>query len=105
MPAFRVGVLPRALADIERIVKWWRKNRLAAPRLFQDELDLAFINIAAQPEIGHKAGLRAYPGARTYLLRRSEYVIIYNVDDECGVVAVARVRYACRRPLARAKSR
>ena len=49
MTARRVGVLPRALADIERIAKWWRKNRLAAPRLFQDELDLALINIAAQP--------------------------------------------------------
>jgi plasmid stabilization system protein ParE len=105
MPACRVGVLPRALADIERIAKWWRKNRRAAPRLFQDELDLAFINIAAHPEIGHKAGLRAYPGARTYLLRRSEYVVIYNVDDDAGVVAIARVRYAGRRPLARAKSR
>ena len=105
MPAYPVGVLPRALADIERIAKWWNKNRPAAPRLFQQELDLAFINIAAQPEIGHKVGLRAYPGARTYLLRRSGYVVIYNVDDVAGVVAIARVRHARRRPLARAKSR
>jgi plasmid stabilization system protein ParE len=79
MPAFRVGVLQRALADIERI--------------------------AAHPEIGHKVGLRAYPGARTYLLPRSEYVVIYNVDDERSVVAVARVRSARRRPLARSKRR
>jgi hypothetical protein len=47
MPAFRVGVTPRVLADIERIATWWRKNRRAAPQLFQDELDVAFINIAA----------------------------------------------------------
>lgn len=103
MSAFRVGVLPRALADIERIAQWWRKNRLTAPRLFLDELDRAFITIAAQPEIGHTAGLRAYPGARTYLLRRSEYVVIYNVDHESSVVAVARVRYARRRPLGHAR--
>ena len=62
MAAYRVGVLPRALADIEKIAKWWRTNRPAAPRLFQDELDLALISIADLPEIGHKpdyAGTRA----------------------------------------------
>lgn len=105
MAARRVGVLPRAIADIERIAKWWRKHRLAAPRLFQDELDLALVNIAAQPEIGYRADLRAYPGARTYLLRRSGYVVIYNVDEESGVVAIARVRHVRRRPLARGKRR
>jgi len=62
MRALRVGVTPRAFADIERIATWWRKNRRAAPQLFQGELDVACINIAAHPEIGHKAGLRAYPG-------------------------------------------
>lgn len=105
MAAYRVGVLPRALADIEKIAKWWRVNRPAAPRLFRDELDLALISIAAQPEIGHNARLRTHPGARTYVLRRSNYVVIYNMDAESGVVAIARVRHGRRRPLARAKGR
>jgi plasmid stabilization system protein ParE len=101
MGRYRIGLHLRAAAEIDQIAKWWRKNRPAAPRLFLDELDRAFATIAEHPEIGRKVGLRAYPKARTYVLRRTRYVVIYNVDDEAGVIAVARVRHGKRRPLAR----
>ena len=101
--AYRTGILPRALAEVQAIAAWWRKNRPAAPRLFQQELDLALANISERPEIGPKARLRSHPNARTYLLRRTGYVIIYNVDEVGREVTVARVRHGRRRPLARAK--
>jgi len=71
--AYRTGILPRALAEVQAIAAWWRKNRPAAPRLFQQELDLALANISERPEIGPKARLRSHPNARTYLLRRTGY--------------------------------
>jgi plasmid stabilization system protein ParE len=71
MAAYRIGLHPRAAADIEQIAKWWRKNRGAAPRLFMDELDFAFLTITNSPEIGRRVGLRAYPDARrTYCEER-----------------------------------
>lgn len=101
MARYRVGVTPRALADIEKISKWWRANRASAPRMFQNELDRALVNIASHPESGRSVDLRAYPGARTYELRKSGYVVVYNVDDVTGLVAIARVRHVRRRPLAK----
>jgi plasmid stabilization system protein ParE len=101
MAGYRIGLHLRAAAEIDRIAKWWRRNRPAAPRLFLDELDRAFATIADHPEIGRKVGLRAYPNARTYVLRKTGYVVIYNVDSEAGVIAIARVRHGKRRPLAR----
>ena len=99
MARYRVGFTPRALADVEKISKWWRANRASAPRMFQNELDRALVNIESHPEIGHSVELRAYPGARTFVLSKTRYVVIYNVDDEVGVVAIARIRHAHRRPL------
>lgn len=88
MAGYRVGFTPRAFADVQKIARWWRANRASAPRMFQTELDRALVLIAAHPEIGASVRLRAYPSARTYLLRKSSYVVIYNVDDDQGVVAI-----------------
>lgn len=101
MARYTIGLHLRAAAEIDQISKWWRKHRPAAPRMFLDELDHAFAIIADHPEIGRKVGLRAYPNARTYVLRRTRYVVIYNVDAEAEVIAIARVRHGKRRPLAR----
>lgn len=105
MSPFRIGLHPRAAADIDQVARWWSKNRPAAPGLFLDELDRAFMTIAERPEIGRKVALKAYPNARTYVLPRSGHLIIYNVDADSGTVAVARVRHGKRRPLARPHSR
>lgn len=101
MATYSVGFTPRALADMQKVAKWWRTNRTSAPRLFQNELDRALVLIAAHPDIGARSRLRAYPGARTYLLRKSGYVVIYNVDHDAEVVAIARIRHTHRRPLAK----
>lgn len=67
--------------------------------MFQNELDGALVRIAAHPHIGGITELRAYPGARTYVLPKSGYIVLYNVDDDAGEVMIARVRHMHRRPL------
>src|SRR5262249_24470120 len=67
--------------------------RHGAPRLFQQQLDAALVAIAEYPEIGHRLTLRRYPNARSYMLQRSGYVVLYNVDPTAAVVTVVRVRH------------
>ena len=50
--AYTVFLAAEAAAEVSAIVAWWRKNRPAAPSLFQDELKQALLNIAARPGIG-----------------------------------------------------
>ena len=100
MAKCRLSFAPRALAEVAAIVRWWRKNRPTAPRLFDDELDDALSTIADYPEIGPSARLRGHPGGRFYVLQRTDYVIFYLVDAARSEVTVVRVRHVRRRPLA-----
>ncbi|MCE9575507.1 MAG: type II toxin-antitoxin system RelE/ParE family toxin [Deltaproteobacteria bacterium] len=102
---FRVEIAPDAMAEVVSIAGWWRKNRPAAPRLFLQELDAAVVAIAERPEIGPRARLRRYPEARSYVLQRSRYVVLYSVDVNAERVIVVRVRHGRRRPLARPRRR
>lgn len=43
---------PRALAEAKRIKTWWRRNRAAAPDLFEQELAAALDRIAQAPGLG-----------------------------------------------------
>jgi plasmid stabilization system protein ParE len=98
---FSVHIAPRALADVASVARWWQKNRLAAPRLFQQELDAALCVIAERPEIGPRLPLRRYPNSRSYVLQRTGYIVLYNVDPVAMAVIVVRVRHGKRRPLKR----
>ncbi len=103
MAARHLSFAPRALAEVATIVRWWRRNRLAAPRLFEDELDAALVTLAEHPEIGPRARLRGHPSGRCYVLQRTGYVVFYLVDVARGEVTVVRVRHVRQRPLARGK--
>jgi plasmid stabilization system protein ParE len=96
---FELVVAPRALAEVVAIVTWWQRNRRAAPRLFQDELDAALRAIAKQPGIGQAVTIRGYPHSRAYLLRRTGYIVLYDLDRVARVATVVRVRHGKRRPL------
>lgn len=98
---FAINIAPRALADVASVAQWWRKNRLGAPRLFQEELDAALSAIAERPEIGPRIPLRRYPNARSYVLQRTGYIVLYNMDPDAEEVTIVRVRHGKRRPLKR----
>lgn len=97
--AYTVFLAAEAAAEVAAIVTWWRKNRPAAPSLFQDELKQALLNIAAHPGIGARAKMRGDPDVRAVVLRKSRYVVFYDVDEEAAEINVVRVRHSRRRPL------
>jgi plasmid stabilization system protein ParE len=101
----RLSFAPRALAEVATIARWWRRNRPAAPRLFDDELDAALTTIAEHPESGPRARLRGHPTGRFYVLQRTGYVVFYLADVPRGEVTVVRVRHVRQRPLRRAGRR
>ncbi len=92
---------PEAAAEVTAIAAWWHKNRPAAPGLFQHELKQALLNIAAYPEIGVRTKLPADPDVRAVMLRRSGYVVFYDIDHAATEIQVVRVRHGKRRPLKR----
>jgi plasmid stabilization system protein ParE len=47
-----VRLTPRALAEAKRIKAWWRRNRPAAPDLFDQEFAAALDRIAQMPGAG-----------------------------------------------------
>jgi plasmid stabilization system protein ParE len=67
---------------------WWRKNRQAAPTLFDDELDDAIDRIARQPLIGAFHEVIGGKTFRRILLRRTKQNVFYVIDDAKGVVVI-----------------
>ena len=69
---------------------------MGAPRLVLQELDAALLAITEHPEIGHRLALHRYPTARSFVLQRSSYVVLYKVDPGAGEVTVVRARHGKR---------
>ena len=99
--AFTLSIASRAVAEVSTIARWWTKNRPLAPRLFQQELDAALLAIAKQPESAPRLPLRQYFDARAYVLQRTGYLVLYDLDVTARSITVMRVRHGKRRPLSR----
>ena len=67
---------------------WWRKNRSAAPTLFDDELDEATATIAKQPLPGAVHEVVSGQTLRRILLRKTKQHVFYVVDDANGVIVI-----------------
>ncbi len=78
----KVRVLSRARVQARRARDWWRKNRPAAPALFEDELTAALRRIADNPEIGAPFHDPEVPGLRRVLLAASRYHLYYLYDPQ-----------------------
>ena len=96
-----VIIAPEAVAEVVAIATWWNKNRLAALKVFQLELDRALLVLAESPQIGPKVRVRGRPGLHVLVLQRSGYLVFYKLDTETMQVTVARVRRGHRRPIHR----
>jgi|JI6StandDraft_1071083.scaffolds.fasta_scaffold31305_3 plasmid stabilization system protein ParE len=101
MPRFELRIAPGAMAEIQAISRWWRANRLLAPRLFDRELDAMFEILEFQPNLGKLTRLRSLGDVRVAVLRRSRYLVAYRVHEQEQCVWIVRVRHGSRRPLAR----
>jgi plasmid stabilization system protein ParE len=101
MARFEIRVAPSAMADIQKISRWWVKNRSASPRLFDRELDAILDLLEVHPEIGRRVQLKAYGEVHMIVLRRSQYVVVYRIVEQDHAVWIVRVRHGRRRPLRR----
>jgi len=84
---------PSATRELLAAVMWWRKNRLEAPRLLDDEVDRALRRIAVFPR---SAPLVRGRDARRVVLRRSGYLLFYRVRPRLGRIEVISVLHARR---------
>lgn len=101
MPPFELRIAPGAMAEIRAISRWWRANRLLAPRLFDRELDAMLELLEHQPMLGKPTRMRSVGDVRVAVLHRSRYLVAYRVHEAEREVWIVRVRHASRRPLAR----
>lgn len=95
-----VRTTPEADAQIRQIDNWWRKNRLAAPDLFLDELNESFELIAGAPQIGRLYRPSPVRHVRRLLLKRTRYHLYYvTMPDEVRVLAVWHAQRGVGPPL------
>ena len=101
MERFEIRVAERAMMEIRRISRWWRKHRRASPLLFDRELDTILELMESQPEIGTRRRLAGVGDVHVVILRRSRYLVAYQILPEDKQVWIVRVRHASRRPVLR----
>jgi plasmid stabilization system protein ParE len=82
----KVRLTPRALSEAKRIKTWWRKNRPAAPGLFDDEMAVALEQIRTMP-----TAATIYPASfektvYRLLMPKTQNHIYYAVRDNAIVV-------------------
>ena len=93
---FSVMVMPSAHRQIAQISAWWRENRPAAARLFDEELDRALLRLAAHPSLGTRSQWPRLPDVRRLLVRRVEYVVFYRLRQRARRIEVLAVWHARR---------
>jgi len=98
-PPFEIRIAERAMAEIRRISRWWRRHRRAAPLLFDRELDAMINMLEVHPEIGTRRRLAGVGDVHVLLLRKSRYLVAYQIAPDEQQVWIVRVRYASRRPI------
>jgi plasmid stabilization system protein ParE len=81
----KVRFSPRAERRVEFVAKWWRKNRPAAPTLFDDELRDTIDRLRVQPTLGLEHDLVRGKLVRRILLPKSAQHVYYVVEDD-GIV-------------------
>lgn len=91
--SLNVRTAPEADAQIGAVDDWWRRNRLAAPDLFLEELAASFDVIGCTPQIGRPYRQSPVPGTRRVLLTGSRYHVYYvPFTTEVRVLAVWGMR-------------
>jgi plasmid stabilization system protein ParE len=84
---------PRATRELLGAARWWRENRLEAPRLLDDEIARVLRRISVFPR---SAPLVRSRDARRVVLRRSGYLLFYRVRPHLGRIEVISVLHERR---------
>lgn len=98
MARFEVRIAPGVMAEIMKISRWWAKNRPFAPRLFDRELDVIIGLLESAPEIGRPSKRQGFRDTRLVVLRRSRYLVAYQIREADQQIWIVQVRHGSRRP-------
>jgi plasmid stabilization system protein ParE len=101
MRRFEIRIADRAMRQIQSISRSWRRHRSAAPFLFDRELEAILELMESYPEIGVRRQLANIGDVRVVVLRKSRYLVAYQVVPEDEQVWIVSVRHASRRPVLR----
>jgi plasmid stabilization system protein ParE len=97
MSRYEVRVAPRAQAQIDEVVAWWKINRQAAPMLVLDEFEAAAERLTIALLIGAIYRHSTFRSVRRLLLPRIRYHIYYEVYEASGLVRVVASWHTARR--------
>lgn len=94
----KIHIAPTAFKDIDVASDWWRRNRLAAPRLFEEELRDALGRLADMPFTGQRTREEeeTFVDVWRFYLSATRYFLYYRVDERADVVQVLRLWHASR---------
>ena len=93
-------VAPRANAQIDAALRWWARNRRAAPHLLVRELEAALDTIEHVPQAGRRTRSRSFRNVRRLLLRGTSYHLYYQINEARRQVRIVHLRHGSRRPIA-----
>ena len=97
MPGYELRVAPRAQAQIDEVVAWWKTNRQAAPMLVVDEFEAAAERLSTAPLSGAIYRKTVFCSVRRLLLPRSRYHIYYQVGEATRLVEIVAFWHIARR--------
>ena len=97
MADFAVRVAPRAQAQLDEAVAWWKANRLASPTLVLGELEAALLRLRHAPSSGVNYRQNGAQWVRRILLPRSRYHVYYTVEDATRLVNIIAFWHATKR--------
>jgi 3-hydroxyacyl-CoA dehydrogenase len=78
----------RARRRAKLVSSWWRSNRLAAPRLFDEELEHAVQQLKIQPPLGVVYQSVEGEVVRRLLLPKTQQHVYYVIDEVLGAVVI-----------------
>lgn len=89
----KVRLVPRAQADIDKAIAWWRRNA-DHPLLFENSLRETLARLAFNPR-GVPAGSRRVPDAQRVVLA-TRHLVFFRADEAAGEVVVLRIWHMSR---------
>jgi len=92
----RIDITPRAEQQGRRAREWWRENRSAAPKLFEQEFADVVRLLAEQPDAGHCFPRPRFPEMRRLLMLKTRYLVFYEFQPHKSRVLILAIWSAVR---------
>jgi plasmid stabilization system protein ParE len=89
----KVRLVPRAQADIDKAITWWRRNA-ERPLMLEQALQVALEKLRINPS-GLPAGSQRVPDVQRISLA-TRHLVFFRVDDVAQEVVVLRVWHMSR---------